>query len=292
MKRCSKCGVEKELTEFNKDKKNKDGYQNGCKTCLNKLKKEYYTNNKEYLNKKNKEWYCNNKEIVKIYNKEYRKNNKEKNKEYQKEWYNDNKENVKIRQKEWYKNNEQHVKQYRENNKERRRENNKEWCLKNKKQLQASRKEYNEKNKEYIKKRTNKYIKKILETNGDIKLKKNIRNLFSISLKNNLIKKTKSTFKYTEKPYADYAKHFGTNYPAEFAEITEKNKYHIDHIIPCAIYDFNNPEEIKKCWQPENLRLILAKENILKKDKIDYSLIEKHNIWHLLPEHLQKERKL
>ena len=33
MKTCTKCGVEKPLTEYHKAKGNKDGYENRCKQC-------------------------------------------------------------------------------------------------------------------------------------------------------------------------------------------------------------------------------------------------------------------
>ena len=32
-KMCSKCQMEKRLTEFHKDKHNKSGYYSSCKTC-------------------------------------------------------------------------------------------------------------------------------------------------------------------------------------------------------------------------------------------------------------------
>lgn len=45
MKKCTICHSEKELSEFNKKKKNKDGLQNVCREC-NKLRcKQYYANN-------------------------------------------------------------------------------------------------------------------------------------------------------------------------------------------------------------------------------------------------------
>jgi hypothetical protein len=58
---------------------------------------------------------------------------------------------------------------------------------------------------------------------------------------------------------------------------------HIDHIIPVKLYDFENIEEIKKCWNPKNLRLIPGIENIKKSDNLDFVLIKKYNIEHLLP---------
>jgi len=71
MKKCSKCGVEKELSEFYKNKKSNNGIYSICKKCECKKSKDYYQNNKEKL-----------KENMKEYSKEYRENNKEKINEY------------------------------------------------------------------------------------------------------------------------------------------------------------------------------------------------------------------
>lgn len=92
MKVCSKCKVEKELTEFGKRKATKDGLQYKCKSC----------------------------------EKEYREQNKESIKEYKKEWYQRNKEIVNERTKEWYKQNKEYEKEYRKQNKKRRNERKRE----------------------------------------------------------------------------------------------------------------------------------------------------------------------
>jgi 5-methylcytosine-specific restriction endonuclease McrA len=41
MKRCSRCQIEKPLTEFRKGKGFADGYRGQCKACLNELAREY-----------------------------------------------------------------------------------------------------------------------------------------------------------------------------------------------------------------------------------------------------------
>ncbi len=41
MKKCTKCGEEKELSEFYKKPLNKDGYTNSCKVCSIKLRIEH-----------------------------------------------------------------------------------------------------------------------------------------------------------------------------------------------------------------------------------------------------------
>lgn len=79
MKICSKCGEEKELSEFYKRKISKDGYMGTCKECEIKRVKEYQLNN--------------NQKVV-ISRKNYRNNNLETMKEKQKKYYNENKEQI------------------------------------------------------------------------------------------------------------------------------------------------------------------------------------------------------
>jgi hypothetical protein len=110
MKTCQKCNIEKNITEFSKNKNKKDGLGTWCRLCVKEYKKEYYINNKEKILKKfsnklktdeilrqkrietSKKWREENKEIIKIKRKEYRLKNKEKiNK-----WREENKERIKI----------------------------------------------------------------------------------------------------------------------------------------------------------------------------------------------------
>lgn len=86
LKKCSKCGEWKPISEFSKDKCSKDGLHSRCKMC----KKEYYENNKEKILKQKKEYYENNKEKILEQQKEYRENNKEKINKQQKEYYENN----------------------------------------------------------------------------------------------------------------------------------------------------------------------------------------------------------
>ncbi len=97
MKKCSKCGEEKELDRFYKRKDTKDGYRNNCKDCHNlntkagtikyqqkessKEKnrihnKSYWKENKEYLSVKNKEKYDKNREVYLLSKKKYYDNNR------------------------------------------------------------------------------------------------------------------------------------------------------------------------------------------------------------------------
>lgn len=100
---CKKCGVEKELCEFDKRNGAKDGYRNRCKVCRRIYFNEY---NNELINlernrKRHRENYWNNHEKELKRSAEKHKKNSEKEKEYRK------KNRIKI--------NEKIKKQYSEN---------------------------------------------------------------------------------------------------------------------------------------------------------------------------------
>ena len=49
-----------------------------------------------------------------------------------------------------------------------------------------------------------------------------------------------------------------------------EGRLHVDHIIPqrAFIFKTSDDQEFKECWSLYNLRLLSAKENIIKKDNI------------------------
>jgi len=118
VKTCSKCKVKKPVSEFNKDKNNKDALRCKCKSCC----KEYYQSNKEYHKEYQKERYQANKQNIKESVKEYYQANKEYKKKYYKKYIEANKENIKEYYKEYYQANKEkkneYNKEYRRNRKQ------------------------------------------------------------------------------------------------------------------------------------------------------------------------------
>lgn len=49
-----------------------------------------------------------------------------------------------------------------------------------------------------------------------------------------------------------------------------QGRWHIDHIMPCSAFDLTNPEQVKVCFNWQNLRPIWAKKNLRKGKKITH----------------------
>lgn len=102
MKTCSKCKVNKPLTDFSFHRRYKDGYQHSCKICVNNYHKKYYAENKDKINGQSKKYHAENKDKRNEQKKEYRAGNKDKIKEQWKKYYAGNKDKVKERSKKYY----------------------------------------------------------------------------------------------------------------------------------------------------------------------------------------------
>lgn len=87
MKACSKCGIEKDLSLFNKMAKSIDGYRPDCKDCRSIETKMYRAKNKDKISVYLKRYSLEFKDKIKDYHKEWRGENKDKLREYQKHLY-------------------------------------------------------------------------------------------------------------------------------------------------------------------------------------------------------------
>jgi len=98
---CTKCGEEKELTEFYKNKLGKFGVKSRCKICVSGWRKNYYKENPEYF----KNYYKENREKMLGDNKKWRKENRKDRLEYLKNYYKENREEMLEYMKDWRKEN-------------------------------------------------------------------------------------------------------------------------------------------------------------------------------------------
>ena len=88
IKKCSKCGELKPLSDFDRDKSKKSGYKSQCKLCIKnnpekqKYLKEYRDSHKDYFKEKHAEYRERNREKLKEKSREYYRANPEKVKKY------------------------------------------------------------------------------------------------------------------------------------------------------------------------------------------------------------------
>jgi len=86
MKKCTKCQIEKDESEFSKDKSKENGLCHSCKECVRIYNIQYRIKNKDKLRQKGKEYFEIHKDEKREYDKEYRQKNKDKIRERKKEY--------------------------------------------------------------------------------------------------------------------------------------------------------------------------------------------------------------
>lgn len=202
---CTKCGTEKELTQFSKNKKSSDGYKGTCKDCANLE----YINKREYRINQSINYYKNNKESCLKKMKDYRALNAE-----------------------WYQS--YNVKYY---------ENNKERCKENSKRS----------------------LYKRIKNDDGFKIAQRLRKRMYDAMLG--ISKSKRTMDLVGCSYDELKKHIESQFTKGMTW-DNYGEWHVDHIVPCALFDFTNEDDQRKCFNYKNLQPLWAKENISKGKKL------------------------
>ena len=206
---CTKCGIEKDISNFRKEKRTKMGLQSQCKEC----EKEYRLKNREKQIIYMKQYYKNNKEILSNNNKIYRENHKEEKRKQDK--------------------------LYRETHKK-------------------------ERNIRELKRK---------EKDNIYKLKCNIRGMIKNSFRRRGFKKKQKSEEIYGCSVNELIEHLIKTYENNYNEKWDwkylKN-VHVDHIIPLA--SVNTEEDVKKLCHYTNLQLLKAKDNLTKKDSLEWEL--------------------
>lgn len=256
-------------------------------------KKEHYEKNKEKINKYCKEWYEKNKEEINRKSRELRRklNPKEEIPEGMKKCssckttkpatnnyfsinkrtkdgfsyrckqcrieaeYWDNLEEVKSKRKKYYNNNKDKVSETNRRYKE----NNPEW-------YQNYNKSYYKENQDKIKETVKKnHYRRVKEDVGYRLLQRCRKRLYE-AVKGNI--KSKRTMELIGCSVEHLMKHLESQFQNG---MTWENygEWHVDHIKPCALYDFSDEKQQKECFNYKNLQPLWAKENLRKSAKYE-----------------------
>ena len=143
----------------------------------------------------------------------------------------------------------------REWNKEKQKIAEKKYCDKNKEKLQAKWKRTGQKENVRIKQRLSARIKSAFQYSGKKKINK--------------------TYDYIGCSYSFLRKWFEFQFTNGMSW-QNMGQWHIDHVHPCASFNFENKNDINSCFNWKNLRPCWATENIVKGNSIITEVIEFH----------------
>jgi len=180
-----------------------------------------------------------------------------KKRESDKRYRENNRERIREREKQYYKNNQKEIKEYA-----------KCWRKNNSEKIKKIYKRYYKNNYERVKRLARNWQRNKNRTDLKFNLNCKINRMINHSLKGNKNSKCWEILGYDK---ADLIKRLKFTLPEGYNwnDYLEGN-LEIDHIIPKSIFNFTKTEDtdFKCCWNLKNLRLLPAKENRIKKDKL------------------------
>jgi len=231
---CTGCKIEKDISEFGKHKKGRFGLSSKCKLCMCKHTKKYRIANLEQR---------------KVAEKKYRVANRAKIKKYRESRQNE-------------------LKEYRRAHSKKMKVYNKEYSEKHRPGKAIRAEKWRKANPEKIRITKKKYFEKKKKEIG-FRLSLNISRGIWQSLKGS--KNGEHWELLTGYTLGDLKKHLEKQFTKRMVWSNYgRTGWHIDHIIPINVFNFEKPEheDFKRCWALKNLQPMWAKENILKSNKL------------------------
>jgi hypothetical protein len=190
-------------------------------------------------------------------------------KEIDRRYYLGHKEKVKEKNRKFREENPLYSKKWWENNRRKQKKYQMEWKKKNIKKAKEIWDKYYMENITNIRIRDKKFKKEKYKTD----LRYHINDLMSRAIRHSLKgnKNNRSWSILVDYKLNDLIRHLKKTLPDGYIwQDYIEGKLHIDHIIPVTAFNFTKPEHIdfKRCWALGNLRLLPARENIKKNNKL------------------------
>jgi len=210
-----------------------------------KYSSEYYKKNKDTILDRNNAWHKKNKESIALRKKKKYQKNKDEASFKSKKNYQEHRDKIIFKSKEYYQNNKEKIaeysKVYHQNNKDKINNRRRIWYQENKSKLnEKQRKDY------------------LVKIKGD-------RFQTIKRLRRRLIHALNS---YSNGGKVKSSDEYGIDYQSIFEYIgtkpDEEHIWHIDHIKPLFLFDFNDGEQIIDAFSPENHQWLTAEENLKK----------------------------
>jgi len=269
---CSKCLINKPLTDYSKNAQCLYGVNSYCKTCKKEKDTKYYNKNKEKISEQTKIYRLNNPEKLK----QKRIKEKEKRAQWYKAWYDKHKNNLDFLEykrnnaKNYYAKNKTEInkkaKIKRKNNPDLYKEQAKIKYYKNKEKNRIKSKEYRDKNKKILMQKTYERKKKRLKTDIIFKLKERLRYRTYSILKSKNFNKNSTYSKYIGCSPIELKQYLESKFDQNMTWDNYGSYWVIDHIIPLALAA--TVEDVYKLCHYTNLQPLEKIANIVKSDNI------------------------
>ena len=249
-------------------------YNRGSKFTKEELREKQRAYNKRTNYASQKKWNLKNRERADAYRAQWYKDNIETIKIKRKIYREKNKERIEIRSKKHRDRPESKARlkeysaEYYLKNKKRVNKRNKTWFQNNKDKVRKAVKRYRLKNLEYQRKWYAAYARRQRKINPQFNMRERLSKGITMAL-NRYVKEGKrfDTLTYTGCSIAFLVKHIEKQYE-DGMNWENRNKWHIDHIRPCASFDLTDTKQQLECFHYTNLQPLWAFDNMSKGAKI------------------------
>ena len=109
---CRKCGQEKPLSEFVRDKTSASGYRHTCKQCDRERRRKWDAENAEKRRERKRKWYAENPEKMREWSRKRYAENPEKVRERNRKRYAENPEKMREYYRKWREENPEKIREY------------------------------------------------------------------------------------------------------------------------------------------------------------------------------------
>ncbi len=234
------------------------------------------SSSKEYMRIYNAKYRLANPEKFKnrstIYNKEYqdryRLANKDRHKNHWKDYYAANKDRIKARSRAWYL-----------NNKERAVETRRKYYKANTERMKAACRSYNARNKDKIstqckawkkanRDKINLSVQKLFKSNLNARILHRLRTRISIAFRTQATKKAHRTADLLGCSVPSFRIYIESKFEPGMTWENYGKEWHLDHIVPCAMFDLTKSEHQKACFHFSNYQPLFTKDNLVKGKKL------------------------
>lgn len=256
VKTCTKCGVEKDLEDFHKHAKHRDGRSAQCRVCRKALNATYYADNRERVSVWGAEYRARSPEARCAARRKRREANREKINAGQKLWRDQNPERSKFWVNDWNQRHKDHIKK-----------RNAAKYLRDKDKIA----EQNAANREAI----NKAEREKFANNPEFRLAKIIRARFFDARKRRY--KTGSAVRDLGCSIGEFNAHLSSLFQPGMTwenEGSGEGKWNIDHIMPLSVFDLSKRQQFLLAVHYLNQRPLWWKDNLAKSDNLPEEVLE------------------